>query len=75
MHARPASQIAKLASSAMSEVWLKANENEVDATSIIDILTLGAIKGTKITVEIKDDQDMKVLDDIVNFFELGFGEA
>ncbi len=68
MHARPASQIAKLADTAMSEVWLEANDNKVDATSIIDILTLGAIKGTKITVEIKDDKDIKLLDDIVNFF-------
>ncbi len=75
MHARPASQIAKLADTAMSEVWLSANNNKVDATSIIDILTLGAIKGTKITVEIENDKDIEILDEIINFFELGFGEA
>ncbi len=75
MHARPASQIAKLADTAMSEVWLSADDNKVDATSIIDILTLGAVKGTDITVEIDNDKDVAVLGEIINFFELGFGEA
>ncbi len=75
MHARPASKIAKLADAATSEVWLNTNDNKVDATSIIDILTLGAIKGTKITVEIENDKDVEVLADIINFFELGFEEV
>ena len=59
MHARPASQIAKLADKAMSDVWLSANDNKVDATSIIDILTLGAIKGTNISIV-----EIRLADDI-----------
>lgn len=74
MHARPASKIAQLAESAHSDVWLRVNSTRVDATSIIDILTLCAVKGTQIVIEIKDNADRVVLDQIVDFFEAGFGE-
>jgi len=75
MHARPASKIAQMASTAQFEVWLCVNSTKVDATSIIDILTLGAVKGTKIVIEIENREDIKILDQIVDFFEVGFGEA
>ncbi len=74
MHARPASQIARFAESAQHEVWLCVDSVRVDATSIIDILTLCAVKGTIIVVEIESQEDMVVLDQIVDFFEAGFGE-
>lgn len=75
MHARPAAKIVQIAESAESDVWLCANSTKVDATSIIDILTLCAVKGTKIVVEIENQEDGVILDQIVDFFEAGFGEA
>ena len=74
MHARPASKIAQIAETAQSGVWLCANSMKVDATSIIDILTLCAVKGTKIVIKIENQEDSMVLDQIVDFFEAGFGE-
>lgn len=74
MHARPASQIAQMAETAQSDVWICANDAKVDATSIIDILTLCAVKGTKVEIEIEAQEDTMVLDQIVDFFEIGFGE-
>ncbi len=74
MHARPASQIAQMAESAESDIWLCANSTKVDATSIIDILTLCAVKGTQIVVEIENQKDIMVLEQIVEYFENGFGE-
>lgn len=74
MHARPASKIAQIAESANHEVWICANDQKIDATSIIDILTLCAVQGTNITVEIENELDSSVLHDIVQFFESGFGE-
>jgi phosphocarrier protein len=47
----------------------------VDATSPLDILTLCAIKGTQIAVEIENQKDMDVLNQIIDFFETGFGET
>lgn len=74
MHARPASQIAQMADTASASVWLNAADQKVDATSIIDILSLCAVKGTQIKVEIENQNDISVLDQIVAFFESGFGE-
>lgn len=74
MHARPATRIAQMALNAKSNVWLSAEEGKVDASSIIDILTLCAIKGTNVVVEIDNPEDMAVLNQIVAFFEDGFGE-
>ena len=74
MHARPASKIAQIADLAKSDVWLCANSTKVDATSIIEILTLCAVKGTKIVIEIENQEDIMFLDQIVDFFEAGFGE-
>ena len=74
MHARPASKIAQIAGNAQSEVWLCADDSKVDATSIIDILTLGAVKGTRVAIEIADETDIGILGQIFEFFEDGFGE-
>ncbi len=74
MHARPASKIAKMVNSAHSAVWLCANSTKVDAASIIDILTLCAVKGTKIVIEIENQEDTMILEQIFDFFEAGFGE-
>ncbi len=75
MHARPASRIAQLAGSARFCIWLHANSTRVDATSTLDILTLCAVKGTQIVVEIENQKDMDVLNQIIDFFETGFGES
>ena len=74
MHARPASKIAAIAQQAGSQVLLCVNSHKVDAASILDILSLGAAKGTRIKIEIEDKKDIKVLEQLIVFFENGFGE-
>ena len=74
MHARPASQIAQLAETASADVWLYMDSQKVDASSIIDILAMCAVKGSQIRVEVEDEKDIEILNRIVDFFEDGFGE-
>ncbi|MCP3872223.1 MAG: HPr family phosphocarrier protein [Desulfobacteraceae bacterium] len=74
MHARPASKIAQIAEAAQFDVWLCVDSTKVDATSIIDILTLCAVKGTQVVIEIENQKDIIILDQITEFFEIGFGE-
>ncbi len=74
MHARPAGVIAKIANTAHNEVCLCVNSDKVDATSIIDILTLGAVKGTRVVIKIENQEDIMILNKLVDFFESGFGE-
>ncbi len=74
MHARPAGVIAKIAMTAQDEIRLCANSDKVDATSIIDILTIGAVKGTRVVIEIENQGDVEILNQIIDFFEAGFEE-
>ncbi len=74
MHVRPATRIAQMAEPSHSDIWICSGKTKVDATSIIDILTLGAVKGTKIIIEIENQEDILILDQIADFFEKGFGE-
>lgn len=74
IHARPAAMIAKLAMQAESSVWLIKNDEEVDATSIIDILSLSGTRNSRITLRIEDPSDIEVLEKITALFEAGFKE-
>ena len=74
MHARSAAKIAELARNATSKVWVQKNEDKVDARSILDILTLAAQKGSKLTIMIDDRSDMQTLNRIVELVQDGFGE-
>ena len=74
LHARSAARIAKLAGGAKSKVWIMKSGEKVDATSIIEILTLACPKGSRITVKINDQKDIEILNTIVELVERGFGE-
>jgi phosphocarrier protein len=74
LHARSAAQIARLVQKSKSNVWLKRGREKVDASSIMDILTLACEKGTTITVIIEDPSDIGVLDAVVELVNSGFGE-
>lgn len=69
IHARPASMIAKAAAAAVGEVWLIRGGERADATSIIDILTLGCARGAEIEIEVADASDRSVLDHIFALIE------
>jgi len=69
IHARPAAMIAKAAADAVGEVWLVREGEKADATSIIDILTLGCSKGVEIEIEVEDASDRPVLDRIFELIE------
>jgi phosphocarrier protein HPr len=73
-HARTAAQIAKLAQQANSGIWIIKDGEKVDASSIIDILTLACGKGCRVTFTIENQSDATILHNIVKLVESGFGE-
>lgn len=74
LHARAAAKIAKLAIQAEETIWIIKDSEKVDASSIIDILTLGCSKGTMVTFAAANESDLDVLNDIVTLVKKGFGE-
>jgi phosphocarrier protein HPr len=73
-HARTAAQIAKLAQQANSGIWIIKDGEKVDASSIIDILTLACGKGCRVTFTVENQSDATILHNIVKLVESGFGE-
>ena len=74
IHARAAAKLSQLAQSASSKVWATKDGQTVDASSLLDILTLACIKGSTITLEIDDPADEYVLNRIERMVASGFGE-
>ena len=74
LHARSAGKIAKLAQNAKSTIWLIKDSEKVDASSIIDILTLACAKGSKIMLTVDSKSDVHILNEITALVERGFEE-
>jgi len=74
LHARSAAKIAELAHPSTASVWIARGDQQADASSIVDILTLACEKGTRITICIENKVDIQILEDITKLVESGFGE-
>lgn len=74
MHARSAAKVAALAQNATANIWIQKGDARADASSIIDILTLGCEKGSQITVRIENQADTNILSKIFELVANGFGE-
>lgn len=55
-------------------MWIIKNKDKADASRIIDILSLAAIKDSKLTLLIEDPSDIDILNDLAQLIENGFGE-
>ena len=74
LHARPAAKIAELAQTAREKVWLIKDDEKVDASSIIDILSLACLKGTVLTLEVENRSDILIMEKVIELIEEGFKE-
>jgi len=74
LHARAAAQLATLAQKAGGGIWISNGIETVDASSVVDLLTLACLKGTELTVHIDSPADIDVLNRIADLVADGFGE-
>ena len=74
LHARSAARIVAIARKADHGVWLSTDEDEVDAKSTMDILTLNRPRGSKLMIRIEKDTDHEILSAIARLVDDGFGE-
>ncbi|NNK84639.1 MAG: HPr family phosphocarrier protein [Desulfobacterales bacterium] len=74
LHARSAAKIAQLAQNAKSTIWVIKDRDKVDASSIIDVLTLACPKGSKIELSADSQVDIDIINDIIALIERGFEE-
>ena len=76
LHARPASDFVACAAKFKSSILIKiiGDENEVDAKSIVMILTLGLAQGTEIQISAHGEDEAAAVDTLIALVESGFGE-
>lgn len=74
IHARPAALLVKKASEFECAVEIDFNGKKVNAKSIMGIMSLGASKGSEITVITDGADEDKAANEVAKLIESGFGE-
>jgi phosphocarrier protein len=75
LHARAAAKLVHTANSFRSQIFVGTSEEEVNAKSILGLLTLAATKGTPVTVRAEGDDEEEAVRAVVALFEARFGEG
>ena len=73
-HARPAASIVQTVLPFQSEVFITHNGNRVNAKSIMGLLTLAAVRGTRMKVTCKGGDAEQAMAALRDLFARGFGE-
>ena len=74
LHARPASKFVQIANNYRCEIYIEKDNTKVNAKSIMGVMTLGASKGTKITIIADGLEEEKALKALSDLIESKFGE-
>jgi phosphocarrier protein len=74
MHTRPASIIVKLAAKYKSDFYILKDNFQINGKSIIGIMSLAAEYGSELTLIFDGSDEIKASEEIVKYFEDGFGE-
>ncbi|MGV9184474.1 HPr family phosphocarrier protein [Arcanobacterium canis] len=65
LHARPAAKVAEAAEETGADILLIFGEEEADAASILEIMSLGAMNGDEITVSGEDKAAVNTIADLI----------
>jgi phosphocarrier protein HPr len=74
MHARPAAMVVQTANRFRSEVLFEKDGQQINAKSIMGVLTLAAGKGATVLVVCEGPDAAEALAALAKVFETGFGE-
>jgi len=74
LHARPAKVLVKLAKQFQADIKIKHGEKTANAKSMVSVLTLGASKGSNVTVMVDGDDEETALAEIEAAIRSGLGD-
>jgi phosphocarrier protein len=77
LHARPASDFIALAAKYKSKVTIMksgAEDEKVNAKSIVMLLSLGLSKGTEVEIIANGDDEVEAVDALISLIDSKFGE-
>ncbi|MCP4897968.1 MAG: HPr family phosphocarrier protein [bacterium] len=75
LHARAAAKVVHTANGFRSEIFIGTEDEEVNAKSILGLLTLAATRGTPLTVRADGEDENAAVRALVELFEDRFGEG
>ncbi len=75
LHTRPAAAVVKLASRFKSDFYIEMQGVEINAKSIIGVMSLAAPKGTKLRLKLDGEDALEAARQLEEFFDQGFGEV
>lgn len=74
LHARPAAEFVKLASTFESEISVEKDELEVNGKSIMGVMMLAAEPGATLAIRAEGEDSGQAVDALVGLVKDGFGE-
>jgi phosphocarrier protein HPr len=74
LHARPAALFVQQANKFRCQIWVKKDDTEVNAKSIMGILTLGVEQGSQITIRAEGEGAEEALKAFAELHRTNFGE-
>ena len=74
LHARPATFFIQKANEFKSSIWVEKDERRVNAKSLLGVLSLGIVGGTKIRIIADGTDDKAAVESLVDLVESGFAE-
>jgi phosphocarrier protein len=75
LHARAAAKLVHTANTFTSEVFIGGEFEEVNAKSILGLLTLAASKGTSVSIRAEGEDEDEAVRALVELFQDKFGEG
>lgn len=75
LHARSAAKIVALTSEYKADLFLKKENQEVDGSSILSILTLACPKGTEVEARAVGEDSEALMEALGKLFKQKFGES
>jgi len=74
LHARPAALFVKTANRFTSQIVVEKDEQEVNAKSILSVLTLGAGQGAVVTIRAEGEDEVEAIEALRELVVSNFGE-
>ena len=74
LHARPATFFIQRANEFKSSIWVEKDERRVNAKSLLGVLSLGIVKGTKINIIADGSDEAEAVSTLVGLIASNFSE-
>ena len=74
LHARPATFFIQKANEFKASIWVEKDERKVNAKSLLGVLSLGIVKGTKINLIADGQDEEEAVVTLVNLIASNFTE-